>query len=79
MPQDQIRKVLATHGRLSIDVGDLTNEADLYEAGLTSLVTVNLLLVIEDHFDIEFPDELLSRRTFQSINALAEAIDRLTT
>lgn len=77
MYHDQIRTVLATHGRLSTDVTELANDSDLYDAGLTSLITVNLLLAIEDHFDIEFPDELLSRRTFQSIDALAEAVQGL--
>ena len=75
--QDQIREILATHGRLSIDVSRLQNDSDLYEVGLTSLITVNLLLAIEDHFDVEFPDELLSRRTFRSIGALAEAVEEL--
>ena len=54
-----------------------SDDADLYDAGLTSLITVNLLLAIEDHFDVEFPDELLSRRTFQSIDALSEAVEGL--
>jgi acyl carrier protein len=79
MPQDEIREILATHGRLGLDVADIANDADLYDAGLTSLITVNLLLAIEDHFDVEFPDELLSRRTFQTIDTLAEAVARLTT
>lgn len=77
MYQDQIREILASHGRLSIDVTELKDDSDLYDAGLTSLITVNLLLAIEDHFDVEFPDELLSRRTFQSISALAQAVEDL--
>lgn len=77
MYQEQIRGILTTHGRLASDVSELANDSDLYEAGLTSLITVNLLLAIEDHFDVEFPDELLSRRTFQSINSLAEAVQDL--
>jgi acyl carrier protein len=77
MYHDQIRDILTTHGRLSKDVSELSNDSDLYDAGLTSLITVNLLLAIEDHFDVEFPDELLSRRTFQSIDALAEAVEDL--
>lgn len=68
---------MATHGRLATDVATLSNDSDLYDAGLTSLITVNLLLAIEDFFDVEFPDELLSRRTFQSIDALAEAVQDL--
>jgi len=77
MYKDQIRQILASHGRLSIDVTQLKDDSDLYDAGLTSLITVNLLLAIEDHFDVEFPDALLSRRTFQSIGALADAVEDL--
>ncbi|MEM7417567.1 MAG: acyl carrier protein [Gemmatimonadota bacterium] len=77
MVHEQIRDILSSHGRLATDVASLQNDSDLYEAGLTSLITVNLLLAIEDHFDVEFPDDLLSRRTFQSIDALAEAVEGL--
>lgn len=77
MYHDHIRDLLAAHGRLAVTTEGLKNDSDLYEAGLTSLITVNLLLAIEDHFDVEFPDELLSRRTFQSIDALSEALEGL--
>jgi acyl carrier protein len=77
MYSDQIREILARHGRLGVDIAELKDDSDLYDAGLTSLITVNLLLAIEDHFDVEFPDELLSRRTFQSIGALAGAVEDL--
>lgn len=77
MYQERIREILKTHGRLASDVSELANDSDLYDAGLTSLITVNLLLAIEDHFDVEFPDELLSRRTFQSIDSLADAVQDL--
>jgi acyl carrier protein len=73
----QVREILATHGRLPVDVAQLSDDSDLYDAGLTSLITVNLMLAIEDHFDVEFPDEMLSRRTFQSINSLALAVGNL--
>lgn len=78
MYQEQIRELLAAHGRLAVDVKTLADDSNLYDAGLTSLVTVTLLLALEGHFDVEFPDELLSRRTFQSINALSEAVEELT-
>ena len=77
MHQKQVRNILTTHGRLTTDVADLENDSDLYDAGLTSLTTVNLLLAIEDHFDIEFPDALLSRRTFQSIDELSRAVQSI--
>ena len=51
MYQEKIRELLAKHGKLSADAANLAVESDLYEAGLTSLTTVNLMLAIEDEFD----------------------------
>jgi len=77
MYQDQIRTIVAQHARLSTDVAQLSDSSDLYSAGLTSLTTVNLMLAIEDHFDIEFPDKMLGRKTFESIQSLSEAIEEI--
>lgn len=78
MVRDQIREIVATHARLSADLNSIGDDSDLYEAGLTSLTTVNLMLAIEDNFDIEFPDHMLGRKTFGSIQALCEAVEELT-
>jgi acyl carrier protein len=74
---EQIRAILADHARLQVDVGTLTDESDLYEAGLTSLSTVNLMLALEENFDVEFLDSMLGRKTFSSIRALSDAIEQL--
>ncbi len=73
-----IREILARHGRLSVDVHSLEDDGDLYAAGLTSLATVNVMLALEDHFDVEFPETMLSRKTFASLEAIAEAVAELT-
>ena len=52
----------------------LADDADLYAAGLSSHATVNLMLALEEAFDVELPDRLLKRKTFSSINAIAEAL-----
>lgn len=78
MHSQSIREVVAAHARLRVDVSTLDDDADLYEAGLTSLSTVNLMLALEERFDVEFTDKMLKRRTFQSIRALDEAIAELT-
>ena len=72
-----IRDVLAEQGRLTGDAKALTPEADLYGAGLTSLATVGVMLALEDRFDVEFPESLLSRETFRNIAAIEEAIRSL--
>ena len=77
MHSNEIRPLLAEHARLRVPVDELSDDADLYEAGLTSLSTVNLMLALEEHFDVEFLDRMLGRRTFGSIRALSEAIDEL--
>ena len=35
------------------------------------------MLALEDAFDIEFPDALLKKSTFESIAAIADALDSL--
>lgn len=77
MHSEQVRTIVAQHARLSTDITSLTDDSDLYQAGLTSLTTVNLMLALEDHFDIEFPDKMLGRKTFESIRSLTEAIEEL--
>jgi acyl carrier protein len=77
MHSEQIRTILAEHARLLVDVSELTDDSDLYNAGLTSLSTVNLMLALEEHFDVEFLDRMLGRKTFGSIRALSEAIEEL--
>ena len=62
---------------MPVDVARLDDQSDLYEAGLTSLSTVNLMLALEEAFDVEFPDRMLGRKTFASIRSLSEAIAQL--
>jgi len=71
---EKIREVLKVHGRLPIEVGSLRDDDDLYEHGLTSHASVNVMLALEDEFDVEFPDVLLRKGTFQSIAAISTAL-----
>ncbi|MGV9480984.1 acyl carrier protein, partial [Gordonia aichiensis] len=50
---------------------------DLFAVGLTSHASVNVMLALEDEFDIEFPDEALKRATFSSIQSMAEVVGKL--
>lgn len=79
MPIDKIRSIVLQHGRLSCDPEKITPDANLYDLGLTSLTTVNLMLALEEHFDVEFPQHMLSRKTFESVRTLSESIDELKT
>jgi acyl carrier protein len=72
--QDEIREILAHSGRLAVPVDSLDDEADLFAAGLDSLAIVKVLMSIEERFDIELPDEMLSRRSFSSIATIKRVV-----
>ena len=73
-----VRAVLAEHGRLGVDAAGLGADDDLYAAGLTSHASVNVMLALEDAFDVEFPDRLLRKSTFASVAAITTALAELT-
>jgi acyl carrier protein len=74
---EQLREVVRQHGRLSSDVDALGPDDDLYQAGMTSHASVNVMLGVEDAFDLEFPDEMLKPSVFQSLAAMAAAVEEL--
>ena len=76
--EPQIRQVLREHGRLNRDVGELDAETDLYQSGMTSHASVNVMLALEGAFDVEFPDHMLKRSVFSSIASIRQAVAELT-
>jgi acyl carrier protein len=72
-----IRSVRREHARLPVDIDTLSDDADLFAAGMTSHASVNLMLALEDAFDVEFPDRMLTRGVFDSVSAIAAAIAEL--
>lgn len=74
----QIRAILKQHGRLAVDAATLGEDTDLYQAGMTSHASVNVMLALEGSFDVEFPDRMLRRSVFGSIAAIQAALGELT-
>ena len=74
---EEIRNVLRDHSGLGSAVDGLADHADLYSAGMTSHASVNVMLGLENQFDIEFPDHLLKRSSFESMAAIRGAIESL--
>lgn len=75
----RIREVLAEHARLPVEVGALSDDDDLFQAGMTSHASVNVMLALEDAFDVEFPEAMLRKSTFSSIGALRRALVAIET
>jgi acyl carrier protein len=74
---DELRQVLSDHARLPVDPNAIDEHADLFQTGMSSHASVNVMLALEDAFDIEFPDAMLKRSVFESISAIADAVSEL--
>jgi acyl carrier protein len=70
--------VIKEHGRLPVDLDTLADDADLFQAGMTSHASVNVMLGLEDAFDIEFPDSMLKRSVFESVASIRAALEELS-
>lgn len=75
---EEIRRILAEHSRIPGDVGTFRDDEDLFSAGMTSHANVNVMLALEDAFDVEFPEAMLRRGTFESIGSIRAALAELT-
>jgi acyl carrier protein len=72
-----IRRMLETHGRLGAKAAALLDTQDLTAAGLTSFASVQLMLGLEEVFDIEFPERMLNKRSFASISTIAACLNEI--
>ena len=72
-----IRDILRDHARLPVDPATLGDEANLYEAGMTSHASVNVMLALEEAFDVEIPDAMLTRSVFASVANIRQAMSQL--
>ncbi|WP_150496143.1 acyl carrier protein [Roseibium aquae] len=74
---DTVRNLLSKHGGIPVAVDQLADTDDLYDAGLSSFASVQLMLALEEEFDVEFPEHLLNRKSFASISAIAAALSEI--
>ena len=74
---EEIRRVIAEHARLPVEVAVLGDQADLFQAGMTSHASVNVMLALEEAFDVEFPESMLRKATFESVSAIRSALAEL--
>jgi acyl carrier protein len=75
--KNEIREILHEHARLALDARSLADDADLYDVGMTSHGSVNVMLALEEKFHVEFPDRMLGRGVFRSVSTIGAAIEEL--
>ncbi|GCF08024.1 acyl carrier protein [Dictyobacter arantiisoli] len=74
---EKIRTILKENARLPIDPSILSDDSNLYDAGMSSHASVNVMLALEDEFEVEFPARLLRRSVFASIANIETAVKEL--
>ena len=74
MLHETVRNVLAGSGDLAGMADTLANDADLFDAGLSSYGTVEVMVGLENALGIEFPETALTRDTFSSIDAIVRVL-----
>lgn len=70
----KIRDLIAEHAGLPAGADELSDDTDLYRAGMKSFASVQLMLALEETFEIEFPEEMLNRQTFRSPASIQAAV-----
>jgi acyl carrier protein len=59
------------------EIAELAPDQDFYDAGLTSLASLTLLLELEDAFDISISDErFIACRTVADLSVLVEELKK---
>ena len=77
MIRDKVLELLGQRG--GIDAGRVADDTSLYDAGLTSFASMQLMLALEESFGIEFPERMLNRRTFSTVGNITAAVTELVT
>ncbi|WP_245916835.1 MULTISPECIES: phosphopantetheine-binding protein [Bacillus] len=68
-------EIMNTHLQEELNINN--QNKDLKELGLDSLASIELLLEIEEAYEIIFPDELLTEDTFSSSRNLWSIVSKL--
>ncbi|MER6197007.1 acyl carrier protein [Streptomyces sp. NPDC001586] len=75
--EEEIRQVISEVPKLREIVPQLAADGDLWDAGMDSMTSVQMMLRLEDHYGVEFPDGSLTRETFTSMRSLGAALGPL--
>lgn len=75
--RDRVRAIVGSMNLLPVPVDGLSDQDNLFDAGMTSFGSVQLMMAIEEEFDIEFPNSLLTRKTFATLDGLNSAVEQL--
>ena len=77
----EVKDLLVSGLRLTVQAGDIADEAPIFGhasdgsgLGLDSIDALELVVLVEERFNVTIPDEEVGKRAFGSVAALADFI-----
>lgn len=74
---EKLLTILSKHIKFVDDAQSIPMDKKLDSLGLDSMGAINLLLDLEDNFEISFPGSLLNEETFRTADSLNKAVSSL--
>jgi acyl carrier protein len=74
---DLIREIIDAKGHLPVTARTIDPNANLYEAGLSPFAAIQVMLALEDACGVEFPEHMLRRPNFSSLNSILACLQRV--
>lgn len=73
---NQLKTIIANELDVNLNVEEIDEQASLFEEGLgfDSIALVELISLVEQHFDFQFADVELTPENFSTLNVLANFI-----
>jgi acyl carrier protein len=72
----ELKELLVSGLRLQLSAGEIQDDAPIFGEGLglDSIDALELVVLVEDRFNVFIPDEEIGKRAFASVNALVDFI-----
>ena len=79
MKEDYVERIVAIIASIieEIDLNSINYDIDLKEIGMDSISFIRLIVILEDEFEIEIPDDYLLFENMSTINKIVNNIKLL--
>ena len=74
--RQQVKEMLSSGLRLEVPAADITNDGPIFGEGLglDSIDALELVVLVEEKFEVQIADEEVGQRAFASVDALVDFI-----
>lgn len=73
----EICTIISKYGDLAICISKISEDDCLFDNGLDSFSAVQAMMDLEEHFNVEVPEDLMSRENFSTIKRITDLVSSL--